>query len=340
MTGVTIEQSSLYPVGNLRHMQGDQHRQYRRQIMDAVNTCPLSALRPSATALIGVRLRAFANAYRDNPIPSGKLRRCLHQSASDCMIAIAYGLQPGSDGGDRLARAYDKLGYRAPSNRLGAHQREAFDEIAAQLRDLASHPEGKPRSFLSQLATAGTVDDTLMGNLIYVVETTRFDVASLWRWIMYYLASDPLLIARAKAGDDRYLDAVVYETLRLNQSEYLMRRVSEAFSFDGYAIPKNSRVRICVWEGHKNPETFPDPFSFRPERFLERTFGVDEYAPFGMDKHRCLGADLTVQLSRAFLRAVLDNFAIEPLHVGAPTRGKHHWEPNEPFTVRLLPLPA
>lgn len=340
MTGVTIEQSSLYPVGNLRHMQGDQHRHYRRRIMEAVNASPLSARQPPATALIGARLDTLSSTCRDKPIPAAELRRCLHQAASDCMIALAYGVQPASDLGHRLAAAYDRLGYRAPSNRVGAYQHEAFAEIATLLRGLASSQDGNPGSFLGHLAAAGALDDTLIGNLVYIIETTRFDIASLWRWILYYLCSDPAVLAGARHGDDAYLDAIVHETLRLNQSEYLMRQVSEPFAFDGHVIPKDSRVRICVWEGHKNPDTFPDPFTFRPERFLERSFGVDQYAPFGMDKHRCLGADLTVQLSRAFLRAVLDRFAVEPLNIGAPVRGKHHWEPNEAFTVRLTPLDA
>jgi len=333
MTSVTFDQTSLYPKGNIRMLQGDEHRHYRRHMMAAVNAAPVSTFDPPAEVVIDARLGALARAHPHQAVPSLSLRRALHQAATDCMILAATGLPPQSDAAVRLSAAYDRFGFEAPSNRIGEAQREAFAEIRAILAQ-----GGHDRSFLGYLATAGVLDEVLVGNIVYTIETTRFDLSSLWRWIVYYLAAaGPAFIDKARDAPDSDLDAIVHETLRLNQSEYLLRRVSRSFVFEGNLIPADSLVRVCTWEGHKDPVTFPRPFEFRPERFVGTSYPVDQYAPFGLDKHRCLGAGLTVDLSRAFLRTLLAGYDFEGVDVGVPERGKHHWEPNAGFTLRLQP---
>jgi len=85
------------------------------------------------------------------------------------------------------------------------------------------------------------------------------------------------------------------------QSERLIRNVKRDITFDGYFIPKHSKVRLCFWESHNSEESFPEAFLFDPDRFLENSYTSDEYAPFGLDHHRCPFAGIVFKLSTMFL---------------------------------------
>ncbi len=170
-------------------------------------------------------------------------------------------------------------------------------------------------SVLKHLVETKSDDDTALGNLIFLFEPSHFDVYSLWHWLLYYLAKNSHVadrIAEALAADrveaDKLVIATILETLRLDQSEVLYRQAADDIVFDGHFMPKGEVVRVCLWEGHKDEASFPDPFAFRPERFLEQDFSLDQFAPFGLDKRRCIGADLThgadVDLRRRILPAL------------------------------------
>jgi cytochrome P450 len=119
------------------------------------------------------------------------------------------------------------------------------------------------------------------------------------------------------------------------QSERLMRNAAGTFVFEGYLIPKHAIVRVCLWESHKSGESFPDPFRFDPARFMERDPSGDEFSPFGLDHHHCPLADLTVELSKVFLRALARGYTIGAVEDGMPVRGTYHWQPATHFSVEL-----
>jgi cytochrome P450 len=73
---------------------------------------------------------------------------------------------------------------------------------------------------------------------------------------------------------------------------------------------------------HHREDLYPDPFAFRPERFLGRKPGTYEWIPFGGGIRRCLGATLAMAEQRVVLEAVArrtDMVAPDP----APERVLH-----------------
>lgn len=60
-------------------------------------------------------------------------------------------------------------------------------------------------------------------------------------------------------------------------------------------IEKGVITMIPLWSLHRDPEYFPDPEHFRPERFAEENGGVKKYKdmcvfmPFGEGPRQCLG---------------------------------------------------
>jgi cytochrome P450 len=96
----------------------------------------------------------------------------------------------------------------------------------------------------------------------------------------------------AVAGDDdAYLTATIQETLRLRPViSIVLRHLTEPVEIGGWELPAGVSVALSIYLAHRNPEVYPDPESFRPERFLESPPGTYTWIPFGGGVRRCLGA--------------------------------------------------
>jgi cytochrome P450 len=192
---------------------------------------------------------------------------------------------------------------------------------------------------LYRLAANGDLDATSLGNLIYMVEIGRFDVASLMRWLVKLAAENPSVLQEIRLSHDNgdhtspLTDAFVLETLRLHQSERLMRIALEDLSFDGYHIPKHTVVRLCLWESHKDPETFEDPFRFDPRRFVDENYTSDQYAPFGLGRRRCPASDMAIAMAASLVSTMANDVSPSIVEDGPPIHGAWHWEPNPSMRV-------
>jgi cytochrome P450 len=194
---------------------------------------------------------------------------------------------------------------------------------------------------LSQLRTQGSVDNNMLGNLIYAVEMGRYDLAAFLRWLLWFAAGAPDWMDRI-AAEDRDGDrapAFVSEAFRLEQSERLVRRVERDFVAEGYLFPKGAKVRLCIWESHKSPMAHAQPFVFDPGRFIRERPGPDRFAPFGLDRHQCPFGAYATRFGAAFLKAVADRFVVIGASSASAVRGLYHWEPPADFRPVFLARP-
>ena len=95
---------------------------------------------------------------------------------------------------------------------------------------------------------------------------------------------------------------------------------------DGLELPAGTDVTPAIWLAHTRADVYPEPFAFRPERFLDE--GPDTYAwiPFGGGVRRCIGAAFAEFEMRIVLREVLTRC---DLHKASPSAGagrppQHH----------------
>ena len=84
------------------------------------------------------------------------------------------------------------------------------------------------------------------------------------------------------------------------------RRASAATS----SSPGRSSSPRSTWRT-PTPRSIPDPFAFRPERFLDE--GPDTYSwiPFGGGTRRCIGAAFAQMEMRVALRTILESVKLE-----------------------------
>jgi cytochrome P450 len=89
------------------------------------------------------------------------------------------------------------------------------------------------------------------------------------------------------------------------------RRVVVPWRLGDYAMPAGGPIVMSILLLHHRPDLYPDPFAFRPERWLDRKPGTYEWIPFGGGTRRCLGAALAMAEQRVVLRTMVDRLDIE-----------------------------
>ncbi len=133
---------------------------------------------------------------------------------------------------------------------------------------------------------------------------------------------------------------VLDETMRLYPPGHtLVRHAHEATTLDGQDVPAGHLVAVSVWGVHHNPDVWPDPERFDPDRFGSEA-GRYHHLPFGGGPRGCIGqhmatAELLVAVAtlvRSFrLTSELDEV---PLDVGLALR------PRGALPCRIEPVPV
>ena len=68
----------------------------------------------------------------------------------------------------------------------------------------------------------------------------------------------------------------------------------------------------CIHLIHRDPQIYPEPESFQPERFLENPPGTYTWIPFGGGVRRCLGASFAQFEMAVVLRELVRRHEIRP----------------------------
>ncbi|XP_036409768.1 cytochrome P450 3A30-like [Megalops cyprinoides] len=110
-----------------------------------------------------------------------------------------------------------------------------------------------------------------------------------------------------------YLDMVLNESLRMYPIALRIERLcSETIVIGGITIPKGTLVMIPVYALHHDPDLWPEPECFRPERFgKENKHSLDPYAflPFGAGPRNCIAMRFVTVLMKLAVVQVLQNFS-------------------------------
>ncbi|HEX6780490.1 MAG TPA: cytochrome P450 [Solirubrobacterales bacterium] len=184
------------------------------------------------------------------------------------------------------------------------------DDVLAMLLE-ARHEDGSPMS-------EEEIRDELMTLLIAGHETTASSLA----WAFERLVREPAVLARltaaVDAGDEDYVTATIQETLRDRPvlPNAAPRLVVEPVTIGGWDYEPGPALVANAYLVHHDPEIYPDPHAFRPERFLGQKPGTYTWIPFGGGRRRCLGASFAMLEMKVVFGALLGTFELQATDEG------------------------
>jgi cytochrome P450 len=216
------------------------------------------------------------------------------------------------------------LGGRGPWAKF-VRLREESDALIYELIEERRRENSERNDVLSMLLAARHEDgspmseqelrDELMTLLVAGHETTASELA----WGFERLTRSPVVQARLAAeidseDGDEYLTATVQEILRRRPvlPNTAPRLVKQPVNIGGWDYPTGVCVVANAYLVHHDPEIYPDPYAFRPERFLEEQPGTYTWIPFGGGRRRCLGASFALVEMKIVLQAVLSRCDVWP----------------------------
>jgi cytochrome P450 len=178
---------------------------------------------------------------------------------------------------------------------------------------------------------SGLTEGELVDELRQLIVGGQDTLTTALVWGMFHLHKSPAALERLRAellplgpnpspealAQLPYLGAVCDETLRLYPIVPIVpRRAARPLTFRGHPVAPGQNIAIAITLLHSNPDLYPDPDTFSPERFIARKYTPFEYAPFGGGTRRCLGAAFSAYQMRIIIGTLI-----------ASTRFAHHEGP-------------
>jgi len=288
----------------------------------------------------GARMRAYESTVREvvardvESWPEGE-PFAIHPRMQGVTLEVILRAVFGVTDAERRTRLADRLGHLLAetasaglqlavllSRRFGmpdplARLQALRHEIDAMLDVEIAERRADPREdILSMLVAArfeggepmddAEIRDQLMTLLLAGHETTATGLAWTFDLLVRHPAVLERLVAEVDAGEQAYVRAVVTESLRLRPVVPLAgRRLVAPLRVDGHVLPAGTDVTPAIWLAHTRADRYPEPFAFRPERFLNGAPATSSWVPFGGGVRRCIGAAFAEMEMRVALAEIL-----------------------------------
>jgi cytochrome P450 len=346
-------------------MDGDAHLRERRLLMPPFHASRMQAYGATIRSIAG---RAMDRWCVDRPLAIEPAARAI---TLDIILRTVFGV-----GGEREASLRDAildlfedfsvfnlipalrvdLGRLTPWGRFLAH-REALDRLLFRLirERRVPHHAGRDRDDVLALLVDARYDDgrpmrdeDLRDELVTLVSAGHETSTSALAWVFQCLAHDTDAQERARAEIERapnddadlpWTDAVIKETLRRHTVFPVLGRVLQRpQTIGGYALPSGTLVYVSIDLTHRNPDLWPRPDRFDPERFLDARPRPHAYFPFGGGSRRCIGMSYALYEMRLIVAEALRRFRIIATSAPEPARTRGFTlAPAKGAIVRLMP---
>jgi cytochrome P450 len=107
-----------------------------------------------------------------------------------------------------------------------------------------------------------------------------------------------------------YLEAVIKEGMRLFPAgTWTGRLAMRDFELSSHLFPKGTWIVMSPYITQRIPEVFPDPYRFKPERWLSAHYSSYEFMPFSAGPRYCIGASLSMLQLKIALSILVQRFS-------------------------------
>ncbi|HWF50728.1 MAG TPA: cytochrome P450 [Solirubrobacteraceae bacterium] len=161
--------------------------------------------------------------------------------------------------------------------------------------------------------------DELITLILAGFETTANSLAWTWERLVRSPAAHERLREAVRSGVDaaENVEAAIIEGMRTRPViPAIGRRVNVPWRLGDYVTEAGTPIVMSIVLLHHREDLYPDPFAYRPERWLageggHRKPGTYEWIPFGGGTRRCLGAALAMAEQRVVLEAMARRLDLE-----------------------------
>ncbi|WP_269857511.1 cytochrome P450 [Streptomyces sp. RPT161] len=334
----------LFEAGNLQVIPAEEHTPWRRLLLSVLAGRP-SHERHFArfTALTTALADRWADRAEGGPV---ELQKDL--TALSLRMICEYALGGDTVDPDGVVAAFEEvltehLGrlYQAPvpagQEERAKRAEESLAYLRAMLDQVVTAHRASNRADRSDLVGAlvqagerpARIRDTVMVMMLAAHHTTGVAIS----WTLHLLGRHPEAAERVADELDRvlgdrvapdysdlrrltYLEMTLKESMRLYPpGPYGARETTEALVLGEYEIPAGATIFYPFWAVHMNPDYWPEPERFVPERFTpEGVAGRPKlaYIPFGLGPRSCEGAGLAMVEAELVLAVLLKRFRFRP----------------------------
>ncbi|XP_021967785.1 cytochrome P450 3A31 [Folsomia candida] len=177
-------------------------------------------------------------------------------------------------------------------------------------------------------------DEEIMDNCILFLMAGFDSTSNTIAFAFHLLAREPEIQERAyneivsEIGDLQvitaedckklpYVEQIIYETLRMYPPVpiFLHRECKETVTIKGITIPAGTVVETPPWILHRDPEYWPEPDKFDPDRFAPENQTETQkfaFAPWGLGPRMCIGARFALIEATTALAKIIREYKIIP----------------------------
>ena len=319
---------------HVTQLDGKRHRARRQHLQPAFRPDTIMRQVPKMDGIIAERLAAVAGQTTDFTrllaqtiikMSSQTVVQCdLSDAAIETMDRWEYEFIYGISLRWMRHYYYNRPGYRSRKKAVF----QEFGRILDARQAMAEPPDDNLTAILRAHEANGGEPPTrwdLLNDIYLVLLAGAHNTTNLIYWCLLYLQTHPEWRAALRQELQAYdgsafrgmgafprLKATIQEVQRLRPgSIFLTKTAAVDMEFQGYRIPAGAGVIHTNALCHFLDEIYEDPFSFRPERYLDgRTYPPKANGFFGGGSHICLGMNMTLMHTPLFLANIVRNYDV------------------------------
>ncbi|MBI3267660.1 MAG: cytochrome P450 [Planctomycetes bacterium] len=337
-------------------LDGERHRKHRRLIVPPLRgerLGSLGALMRDATVADLPRWtagRAFPSIERFRDITLEIILRAIFGVRDEARLAELRSLlheltESGSAKLAFLPALQTDLGPWSPWGAFLRRRKRFFALLQSEIEDARRNP-GTRDDILARLVAEGDrsgeplADDEITAECMTLLGAGHETTTAALAWTLYFLLATPAARSRvveevraATPGPDfdpaaidklPYLGAVIDESLRRRPLIPIVPRwAAREFVVRDLRLPAGTYVAPCSYLVQHDPDVFPEPEAFRPERFLRERPRPYEFFPFGGGGRICVGGAFANYEMKLILAVVLGGLELQLESCKLPAIGRH-----------------